>query len=222
MEKSNTIPSSHAAARAGKIVLYWLVFALAAALFAQADRGTITGTVSDPAAAVVPGATVTAKELSTAAQYETRTTPTGNFTLGALAAGKYEVSVTAPGFSRYVDPGVLVQVAQTVRLDMILTVGSSTESITVTSAAPMLETEGAEQSHTVTREMFDSLPLNFGNGSGGGALRNPLVPNQLLPGGQYEYDSKASTKMNGSRTEEFRIMLDGQDATDPNREYVVT
>jgi hypothetical protein len=220
MNMKETIRRSPVAARLGQILLYCSLFALAATLFAQADRGMITGTISDPGGAVIPSAIINARELETGAQYETRTTMTGNFTLASLVAGTYEVSVTAPGFNRYVEQGVRVQVAQTARLDMVLKVGAATESITVTAAVPMLKTESAEQSHNISREMFDSLPLNFGNGSGGGALRNPLVVTQLLPGAYFQPNTKASAKVNGSRSEEFKIVLDGQDATSPNKEYV--
>ena len=193
---------------------------LASGVFAQGNRGSITGTVIDPAVAMVPGAIVTATDLETAARYETQTTATGNFTLGSLAAGTYDVTVNAPGFSRHVEQGVRVQVAQTLRLDVTLQVGATSESITITSSTPMLKTESAEQSHNISREMFDSLPLNFGNGSGGGALRNPLVVTQLMPGAYFQPYTKGSAKVNGSRSEEFKIMLDGQDATSPNKEYI--
>ncbi len=73
---------------------------IAMLLFAQSDRGTITGTVSDPANSVVPGAAVMAKNMETGAQTQTVTTATGNFTLASLQAGTYEVSVEAPGFNK--------------------------------------------------------------------------------------------------------------------------
>ena len=73
---------------------------LTAAAFAQSDRGTITGTVKDPAEAVVAGATVTVRNAATGAEYKTVTTETGNYTLSSLPAGSYEVSVEASGLAR--------------------------------------------------------------------------------------------------------------------------
>ena len=91
---------------------------LAVAAFAQSDRGTITGTVSDPAKALVPDAAVIAVDSETGATYDTVTTGTGNFTLPSLPAGVYNLSVSAAGFSRYVQQGIRVQVVETARVDV--------------------------------------------------------------------------------------------------------
>src|SRR6476661_8390663 len=101
-----------------------IAFFCAALLYAQSDRGTITGTVSDPANAMVPNAPVVAKNMESGGVYQTVTTATGNFTLASLPAGAYEVSVEAPGFNKLVQQNITVQVALTVRLDLILKVGS--------------------------------------------------------------------------------------------------
>src|SRR5262249_55375389 len=77
-------------------------FVLALITAAQTDRGIITGTVQDPAKAVVPGVSVSAKNMETGALYPTTTTATGNFTITALPAGIYEISVEAPGFRKYI------------------------------------------------------------------------------------------------------------------------
>jgi len=70
------------------------------ALFAQSDRGTITGTVSDPAGAVVAGANVQAKNIETGVVFDTVTSATGNYTIGQLPVGSYEVDVTVQGFKK--------------------------------------------------------------------------------------------------------------------------
>src|SRR5438034_7935705 len=77
-----------------------LILVLACAGFAQSDRGTLTGTVTDPAGAVVPAAKVTIKNLDTGAGSATVTTETGNYTVPGLAAGLYELSVESPGFNK--------------------------------------------------------------------------------------------------------------------------
>ncbi len=82
-----------------------LLVLLSAGAFAQGDRGTITGTVSDPAGAVVSGAAVEAKHVETGTVYDTTSTTTGNFTLSELPVGNYEVTVTVPGFKKYTVPG---------------------------------------------------------------------------------------------------------------------
>src|SRR5437016_473309 len=97
---------------------------LSVVLLGQSDRGTITGTITDPASAVVPGAKVSVKNAETGAVGATVTTPTGNYTLVSLPAGIYELTVEAPGFKRTTQTGLQVQVAQISRLDIALQVGA--------------------------------------------------------------------------------------------------
>src|SRR5689334_7969346 len=102
---------------------------LAGIALAQGDRGTITGTIADPAGAVVAGAPIEAKHVETGAVYSTQSTATGNYTLSQLPAGAYEVSVTVPGFKKYVRQGLTVEVAGTLRIDVALEFGSAAESV---------------------------------------------------------------------------------------------
>src|SRR5579871_1428062 len=104
--------------------------------FSQSDRGTITGTVTDPAGAVVSNAAVQARNTSTGAIYQGASTDTGNYTLAQLPVGPYELTVTAPGFKVYARNGLTVENAQTQRIEVSLQVGDATESVTVTEAAP--------------------------------------------------------------------------------------
>jgi hypothetical protein len=99
------------------------VFALA-----QSDRGTITGTVTDPAGAVVASAPIQARNVDTGVAYQSETSATGNYTIPQLPVGSYEVSVSVPGFKKFVRTGLQIQATQTVRIDVALEVGSSTES----------------------------------------------------------------------------------------------
>src|SRR5689334_23066709 len=104
----------------------------------QGDRGTITGTVSDPAGAVVAGAPIEAREVETGVVYQAVSTNTGNYTVSQLPAGSYEISLSVPGFKRYVRQSLALQVAQVLRIDITLEVGAATESVTVSEAAPLL------------------------------------------------------------------------------------
>src|SRR4051812_45088874 len=99
-----------------------VVFAVFA--FAQTDRGTITGTVSDPAGAVVASAPIEARNTGTGAVFQAASSATGNYTIAALPSGTYELNVTVPGFKKYVRQNLLVQNAQTMRIDVALEVGS--------------------------------------------------------------------------------------------------
>src|SRR5262245_26059428 len=143
------------------------VLFLTAIAFGQSDRGTITGTVSDPAGAVVANAPIQAKNTATGLSYEVATYTTGTYTIVQLPVGSYDLTVTVPGFKKYVRSGLTVQVAQTLRIDIPLEVGSSAESVTVTAEASLLKTESGELSHTVNLKNLDELPL-FGIGAAAG------------------------------------------------------
>ena len=129
------------------------------AAFAQTDRGTITGTIWDPTGAMIGGAAVTAKNTQSGAEYQAASTGTGNFTLALLPAGTYELTATMTGFKKYVRPGVIVSVAQVVRIDVALEVGQLSEVITVEAESPLLKTESGELSHNVSYDRADSIPL---------------------------------------------------------------
>ena len=177
---------------------------------AQTDRGAITGAVLDPAQAVVPGAVVNAVNAQTGARYETVTTQTGGYTLPELPAGVYNLTVTAPGFTRYVRQGIRVQVVQTARIDVTLEVGSTTESVTVNADAPLLKTETAEQSSNLSSEQVNALPNYAAN------LRSPLAFAMIMPGVSGNTGGSAgsaSIRVNGSPATSYKVLVDGQDIT---------
>jgi hypothetical protein len=194
-----------------------LMFICVTLAVAQSDRGTITGTVADATGALVPGASVQITNMENGAKSSTVSTDTGNFTVPSVTAGKYEVAVTAQGFTRSVQTGIQVQVAMTVRLDVVLQVGSSTESVTVTSQAPLLRTENAEQSTNVQGDRINALPLNVGSS---GAIRNPYAFVILAPGisgsGGFENGSSLGANINGLGNSNFRVLIEGQDGTSGN------
>jgi hypothetical protein len=190
----------------GCILVSWIALA-------QGDRGTITGTVSDPAGAVVAAAPVEIRNVETGSLYRTVSSATGNYTLAQLPAGQYELTVTMAGFKRYVRQGVTVGVAQTYRIDAALEVGSNAESVTVTEAAPLLKTESGELSHTVASERLNNLPvLGIGASAGTSGLRNPYAVLQVLPGSDYRPDS--SIRVNGLPANTQSLRIEGQDSTD--------
>ena len=190
----------------------FLLLCVALTAFAQGDRGTITGTVADPANAMVTSAVVSARNTETGAQYDTVTTATGNYTLSSLPAGVYEVIVSAPGFSKSVQQGLRVQVAMTIRVDVILKVGSTNESVTVSAAAALIRTENAEQSQTISGERINNLPLNFGV-IAGGYLRSPFAFMNLTPGALQS--GQNVMRVNGV-TNNVTMRIEGQDATNTN------
>ena len=106
------------------------------AAFAQSNLGTITGTITDPAGAVVPNAPVEAKNVDTGAVYPAASSATGNYTIGQLPLGTYELSVTVPGFKKYVRTGIGIEAYAIDRIDPVLAVGATTESVVVNADAP--------------------------------------------------------------------------------------
>jgi hypothetical protein len=180
--------------------------------FSQSDRGTITGTISDPAGAMVANAPIEAKHLETGAVYQAGTSATGNYTLSQLPTGTYEMSVTVPGFKRFVRQNIVLPVAQTLRIDATLEVGSSADSVTVTEAAPLLKTESGELSHNVSTDTMNNLPvMGIGAGAGQAGIRNPYAVLQVLPGADWRPDS--SVRLNGLPSNTQTLRIEGQDAT---------
>ncbi len=164
------------------------LFLAAGSLLAQSDRATITGTVVDPTGAVVPNAPVQVRNVETGVLYPGATSSTGNYTIAQLPTGTYEVSVAVQGFKKYLRENLTVQVAQVLRIDVTLQVGSATESVTVTDVAPLLDTETGDLRHSVTVDRLDDLPvLGIGAGQAGSAgIRNPNAMIELVPGTVYQ------------------------------------
>jgi len=193
-----------------QLIVWLFVFSHAAS--AQTDRGTITGTVSDATGAVIPGATIEAKNVATGTVYQAGSTETGNYTLAQLPAGTYELSVNLPGFRRFVRPGIVVEVARITRIDAQLQVGAATEAVTVEAESPLLKTESGELSHNIATDQLNNLPVVTLPGVGGlGNIRNPLQAVTLLPGASFANDN--TLRINGMPNSSQSIRVEGQDAT---------
>src|SRR5262252_89579 len=196
-----------------------LSFLVVLGAFAQSDRGTITGTISDPAGAVIAAASIEAHNVATGAIYSAASSATGNYTIAQLPAGNYELVVSVPGFKRYVRAGLQVEVAGTLRIDPTLEVGAASESVTVEAAAPLLKTEGGEVSTNIATNTLDDLPIltltgtanAIGSANSLGNIRNPLSAVQLLPGARIQTDS--ILRVNGMPSNSQSINIEGQDAT---------
>src|SRR5438445_6162369 len=178
--------------------------------FTQTDRGTLTGTVSDPSGAVIPGVSIEAKNIQTGAVYQAGSSETGNYTLAQLPAGTYELSALLPGFKKFVRTGVIVSVATVLRIDVTLEVGAAGESLTVEAASPLLKTESGEVSHNLTTDQVNNLPIltlspSVGQASTLGNIRNPLQVLNLLPGASFANDNQLRVNGMPSATQAIRI-----------------
>ena len=177
---------------------------LAHAAFGQTG-GVITGVVSDPAGAVIANAPIEAKNSETGVVVSAATSATGNYVLGDLPAGTYEINATVTGFKRYVRTGITVQQLQTTRVDVALEIGASNESVTVTADAPLLRTESGDVSHNVTTAQVDDLPMGQI-----GAVRVTTQAVLTIPGVN---GGLTSISINGTPAASERIRIDGLDAT---------
>ena len=153
-----------------------LLLCMAGLGFAQ-DRGSVRGTVSDPSGASVPEAVVIARNVDTGLTQSVRTGPDGVYNIVFLPVGSYTVTTEKPGFRKAETTNVRVAVNTVAGVDVTLTVGNVDQSVEVTSAAPLLETQGSNLGRIMAAKTLQDLPLTIGGG-----LRSPTAFIQLTPG----------------------------------------
>lgn len=137
-----------------------------ASLFAQASTGAvaqISGSISDPAGAVVAGAQVTATQTDTGFIRAAVTGEDGSYVLPNLIVGSYELQVVHSGFKTYSQTGIVLQVSDSVTVNIKLEIGSTSQSITVTADASMVNTESSSISTVIENSRVVDLPLNGRN-----------------------------------------------------------
>jgi carboxypeptidase family protein len=168
----------------GWIVLF--VIFLVAPFGAKAQlggTGTIEGTVTDSTGALVVDARVTARSVATGAETVRTTTKDGLYSLAPLDPGDYTVTVTAAGFESLIRENIHVNGLQVLALNMTLQVGTASQTVTVTSAPPALETANATLGATLENEVYQSLPLEMGGANGISTdQRRPTDSALLMPG----------------------------------------
>lgn len=132
-----------------------------AAVFAaaQAGRGGISGLVSDPTGAIIPGASVTATNPATGAKLSTVTTGAGLYTFVSLPPGTYEISATAKGFDTVVQKNVRVTVDQVTTINLTLKVGQVNEVVTVNETTSLVDTANSTVGQLISAETIDRVPL---------------------------------------------------------------
>ena len=123
------------------------IVAIASLALGQVGNGTITGTVTDPANAVVPNAAVEAKNLETGVVTPTVSTSGGVYTIPDLPIGTYSITAKVQGFKTYTHTNLALAALQTMKEDIALQVGAASDTVTVSAEASMLKTESGEMSH---------------------------------------------------------------------------
>jgi hypothetical protein len=172
--------------------------------WAQSDRATITGSVTDQSGAVVPGARIRAVEVNTNVERTTEGTGRGDYTMPQLTVGAYRVEVTAPGFKTFVRQNVVLTAGTTVRVDAALSVGEVTESVSVTGEMQALQTDSAKVSTAVTNRFVEDLPLVVG-----GQLRSPFNLALIAP----EAKDTTNFAIGGGQEGGWDLTVDGISAT---------
>lgn len=125
----------------------------------QESRATITGTVTDPQGAAVPGASVVAKHLATNLETKTTTNEAGIYVVPFLNTGMYAITVTATGFKTGVVDHVVLDVSERRQIDVKLELGAITEAVTVSGAAELLDTADASRGTLFDSDKIADLPL---------------------------------------------------------------
>ena len=180
-----------------------LALLVATSAWAQlASQTALVGTVTDSGGLVVPGAQVVAVNIGTKDTYEATTNAEGFYNIQFPAAGKYEITVTMTGFQTFKATGVEVGTNQVVRTNAVLQVGQLTESVTVESAAQVLNTDRATVAETINERAIVELPL---------AGRNVWSLASTTPGvlGGNNSDIGLSFRGAGQREIQNSLALDG-------------
>ena len=176
---------------------------------AFAQTASITGRVTDPGGAVVPGVTITAKALETGVSTLAVSAQDGYYNLPALLPGTYTLSLEKSGFAAIREENLKLEVQQAVRLDFTLKVGALTETIDISARAPVLDSESATLGQVIESRQVTELPL---------LGRNPYALAMLVPGvrpsigvNQLPVDqiSSVSFAINGQRATGNEFLLDG-------------
>src|SRR5262249_23070050 len=176
-------------------------------VFSQTYQGRILGTITDANGAAVKSAKIIITNVETGVQRPIESNDLGDYSAPNLAPGLYLIVVEATGFKKYERRDVRVEVAKDVRLDITLSAGSLSESITITGEAPAIETTNTTLGGTFSNKSINDLPLNGRDFQSLLVLR-PGV--QRSPGGGY-----LSISSNGNRPENNNFIMDGTDNNDP-------
>ena len=158
-------------------------------LHAQTFYGSVVGTVTDKSGAVVAGATVTITDLGTNEKRTENTNGAGEFSFVNLVPANYKLEAAAAGFKSFVRNPVTVAVDTTTRINASMQVGASSETVEVTTATPLLQTESGTLGDTIDSKQLDSLSLNG---------RNAMNLLELIPGIVPQGNTLGSAAMNGS------------------------
>ena len=175
--------------------------AAAVAAFAQTPSASVVGRVADPTGAVIPGVIVKITNLDTNITQQGTSNEVGDFTVPYLNPGRYTLEAGAVGFRAYRHTEFTLAVDQVLRIDIALELGAATESITVTEAPPVLNTESGARGEVSTNAEIAEIPLDGRNFSDLAYLTGGVIPKGDGGDGQYA--------VNGARADNISFLIDG-------------
>ncbi len=174
--------------------------------WSQSGNSTISGSINDATGAPVPDAAVTVINIDSGVKLATITNQVGLYRIGALVPGKYRVEAQAQGFDRLARGPLSLQVGQTVAIDLTLTVGKQSETVTVTESAPLVQSQSYQVSQTVDRQMLAGLPLPNRAASSLAALAPGVI---MVDAGTGTAENYPVFTVAGGRTRNQTFVLDG-------------
>jgi hypothetical protein len=174
-------------------------------LLGQQDRGTFTGTVTDPAGAVIPNVKISITNVQNNSTFNSVTNEAGQYTVPNLPIGQYRIRFESEGFKATVREGLTLNVAQVARIDAAMQVGSVSESVEVTAEAPLLQTETPEVGTLLNNRTVIDMPLGFSGGRYAENFAYRLTPG--VAGNNWE------SRINGAPAFSKEVVLDGASAT---------
>ncbi|MEP7213341.1 MAG: carboxypeptidase regulatory-like domain-containing protein [Acidobacteriota bacterium] len=196
-----------------------LCFALSAnTTFAQQITATISGTISDPAGAVVPGATVMATSVETGLSKSSTTGDAGTYTITFLPPGSYNITVTQTGFSPVTRENIKLEVAQSAGIDITLGVAAAQADVTIEgNETPLLQTETSQLETTIEQRLVEDLPsserniFSFVNLVPGTIDTNVALgnPNSAIGSSANRNFFDSNFAINGGRASTNDVLLDG-------------
>ena len=188
-----------------------VVMASSLGLWAQGNLGGLTGHISDPSSAMIPDAAVKVENIETNVVYSTVSTSEGDYLVSAMPPGSYHVVVSKPGFMTFNQSPVVVSTGTVSTLDIKLTVGEVTQSVTVTTQLVQLETTTAEVGTVMQRQVLLDLPISLGGTLTTGASGRRQIESFtfLTPG---VTGSQWEKSINGAPGMSQEILYDGIDA----------
>jgi len=197
------------------LLLVGLSFIFSSLAWGQVTSGSITGVVSDPTGAVIPGAKVVVTDATKGYDFPATTDAVGRYLVTNLPPSSYIVSVEARGFKTYKQEGIPLAVGARVAVDVHLELGATAQAVEVTGAAPVLQTQDAVTGQEVDRTLINNLPLVDRNVLDLAFLSPGVLQ---VPGSSYGTGTSINFVSNGGRNDTSEVLIDGIAATsyEPN------